>query len=43
MEVKTQHDQRLNAMSCSCSSATSCTVHGPNADYDFYLDLKGVQ
>ena len=33
----------VNAMSCSCSSATSCTVYGPNADYDFYLDLTGVQ
>ena len=32
----------VNAMSCSCSSATSCTVYGPNADYDFYLDLTGI-
>ena len=31
----------VNAMSCSCSSATSCTVYGPNADYDAYLSIKG--
>lgn len=32
----------VNAMSCSCSSATSCTIYGPSADYDFYLDLTGI-
>jgi len=31
----------VNAMSCSCSSATACTVYGPNADYDAYLSIKG--
>jgi hypothetical protein len=29
------------ATSCSCSSATSCTVYGPSADYDGYVSIEG--
>ena len=31
----------VQATSCVCSSATACTVYGPNADYDAYLIILG--
>lgn len=31
----------VNATSCSCSSATACTIYGPNADYDAYVSIIG--
>ena len=31
----------VQAMGCVCSSATSCTVYGPNADYDASITIRG--
>jgi len=31
----------VQAMGCVCSSATSCTVYGPNADYDAFITIRG--
>jgi len=31
----------VQAMGCSCSSATACTIYGPNADYDAYIEIRG--
>jgi len=31
----------VQSTSCSCSSATSCIIYGPNADFDAYVSITG--
>lgn len=31
----------VQATSCNCTSATSCTIYGANADYDAYVSIMG--
>lgn len=31
----------VQATSCDCTSATACTIYGPNADYDAYVSIMG--